>query len=100
MRQYWHGEGDEHEGGQEDTERREHRAGEAADDVADEGRGREDRARRELPDRDGVEQLLVRHPAEMIDEIVAKEGEKDIAGAVEDGADLEEGEEEPERAVR
>ena len=86
--------------GQEDAERRERRAGEAADEVADEGRRREDRPRRELPDRDGIEQLLVRQPAEVVDEIVAQEGEQDVAGAVEHRTDLQEGEEEPERAVR
>src|SRR5690606_5948227 len=90
---------DEDEGGQEDTERRHHRAGEATNDVTDEGRRREDRTRRELADGHRVEQLRFGKPAEALDEIVVDKGDEDIAGAVEHAADLEEGEEEAEASV-
>jgi len=46
-----------------------------------------------LPNRNRVDELLVGQPAEAQDEIVAEEGEQDIATAIKNGTDFEEGEE-------
>ena len=73
---------------------------EAAQHVADERRGREDRARRDLPDRDGVEELALGQPAPPHDEVGAQEGEEHVAAAEEHRADLQEGEEERRQAER
>ena len=62
----------------------------AGEEVADERGGREHRAGRHLADGDRVEELRVGEPAEPLDEVRAEEGEQDVAGAVEDRADLEE----------
>src|SRR5690606_337840 len=87
-------EADEDEGGEEDRDGGEDGAGEAHDHVADEGGGGEDGARGDLADGDGVEELGVGDPAEAVDEVAFEEGEKDVAAAVQDGADLQEGQEE------
>jgi len=89
---------DVHEGRQEDADRRDERARAAAEQVADEGRGREDRAGRELADGDGVEELRVREPLPALDEVRAEEGQQHVAAAEEHGAHLQE--EEEERAER
>ena len=68
--------------------------GTAAQDVADEGGGGEQRAGRDLPDGDRVEQLRLGQPAEPLDEVGPQEGDQHVAGAVEHRADLEEGPEE------
>src|SRR5690606_23782407 len=54
----------------------------------------EDGARGDLADGDGVEELGVGDPPEALDEVAFEEGEKDVAAAVQDGADLQEGQEE------
>ena len=76
------------------------RAPEAAEEIADERGGREDRARRDLADRDGVEELALGQPAAPHDEVGAQEGEQHVAAAEEDRADLQEDEEEGREAER
>ena len=61
-----------------------------AKDVADEGRGREERPRRDLPDGDGVEQLRVGEPAQPVDQVATQVGEQDVPGSVQQGAGLQE----------
>ena len=77
------GDGDEQERGQEDAERRDDGAGEAIEDVADEGGGGEDGAGGELADGDGVDEGLLGEPAAVRHEVGLEEGDEDVAAAVE-----------------
>jgi len=62
----------------------------AAEEVADERGGREQRAGGELPDCDGVQQLGVGEPAPRDHEVATQEREQDVAAAEEQRSDLEE----------
>ena len=64
--------------------------GQPAQQVADEGGGREDRPRRDLADGDRVEQLRLGQPAPPLDEVGPQEGQQDVAAAEQHRADLEE----------
>ena len=80
----------EHERGQKNADGRRQRPDRAAEQVADERRGREHRAWRDLPDGDGVEELLLGQPAEALDEIRAQERQQHVAAAEEHRARLQE----------
>src|SRR5438093_11963726 len=84
---------DEDEGGKEDAERRDQRAARAAEQIADEGGGREDRPGRDLSHRHGIEQLRLAEPVPPIDQVRAKKGEEHVAAPEENGSDLQEEEE-------
>ena len=68
----WPDERDDHERGQEDGHRGDDGAGHTGDHVADEGRGGEQRSRRDLADRDGVDELRIGKPAQAFDEVARK----------------------------
>ena len=83
------------EAGCEDGRRGQCRAGPAAEQVADERGGGEDRAGRDLSDGDGVDELLVAQPAPAFDQVRAQEREQDVTAAEQDGAHLQEEERQP-----
>ena len=80
---------DGEEGGQEDADRRRDRTGRSADEVADEGRGREQRPGGRLSDRDRVEQLPLGQPAEPVHQLRPQQRDEHIATAEEHGSDLQ-----------
>ena len=79
--------GDGDERGQEDPDRRRRGADRAVDEIADEGRGREQRTGRRLPDRDGIDELAFGDPAEALDELGLEQRDQDVAAPEQDGAD-------------
>ena len=90
----------EHECGQKNADGRRDRPDRAAEQEADERRGGEHGAWRDLPDRDGVEELLLGQPAEALDEIRAQERQQHVAAAEEHRARLQEQDEHQAEAER
>ena len=82
-----------HECWQKDGERCQQRPWHAAHQITDEGSGGKDRTRRDLTDRDGIEQLPIRQPMQIHHEIGMQKGQQHIAAAKENSTDLQEGEE-------
>ena len=83
---------------QEDRAGSDRRPGNPEQLVADEGRQHQDRSRRQLPQRQAVDELLRRQPAELTDDLLLHEGQHREAAAEREGADLEEeGADVPER---
>src|SRR5581483_10986579 len=90
--------GDENEGGEENSQGGKKRALPALYQIADEGCRRENRPRRELRDR--VEQLLIREPAKSLHKIAAQECQQDVAATVENGPYFKKGQEKRRQAYR
>ena len=70
------------EGWEENPKRGEQCTGCPAKDIPDERCSGKKRARRDLPDSNRVDQLLVAEPAEAEDEVGAQEGEQDVAAPI------------------
>ena len=83
--------GDDHERRQEDGHRGDHGAGHAGEHVADEGGGREQRPRRDLANRDRVDELRIGEPAQAFDEVAAHQ--RDVCGWSAESDDPERAEE-------
>ena len=80
--------GDKNKRREKNPERGEQRTWRTTEQISNEGRGGEERTRRDLPNGNRVKKLLIGEPAQPKDKIRAQKRQQNISTSIQDGTDF------------